>query len=67
MRGQASSGGDAEEKYLNGILRKHLLSKESIGVEEKQLCSLKPGILRMKTQALNNKNNKPAEFLIKGA
>lgn len=45
---------------------KHLLSWENIGVEEKQLCALKPGILRMKTQAVNNKNNKPAEFLIKG-
>ncbi len=58
--------GDAEEKYLNGILQKHLLSKENMRVEEKQLCALKPGILRMKTQAVNNKNNKPAEFLIKG-
>lgn len=37
-----------------------------MGVEEKQLCALKPGILRTKTQAVHNKNNKPAEFLIKG-
>lgn len=38
-----------------------------MGVEEKQLCALKPGIVEIKTQAVNNKNNNPTEFLIKGA
>lgn len=50
-------------QYLMGIL---LLSKENSGAEKKQLYALKLGIHRKKTLAVNNKNNKPAEFLIKG-